>query len=91
MQNKLISKIKYKSSRLEVFCKKDALKNFAKATGKQACNFIKKETLVQVFFCELCKVFKNTVLYRAPPLAASENKNDFLRMISWSGVKSLVT
>ena len=25
-----------------------------------ACNFIKKETLVQVFFCEFCEIFKNT-------------------------------
>ena len=35
---------------------KGVLKNFAKFTGKQirpkACNFIKKETLAQVFFCE---------------------------------------
>ena len=26
----------------------------------QACNFIKKETLAQVFFCTFCKSFKNT-------------------------------
>ena len=26
----------------------------------QACNFIKKETLAQVFFCEFCEIFKNT-------------------------------
>ena len=25
-----------------------------------ACNFIKKETLVQVFSCVFCKIFKNT-------------------------------
>ena len=25
-----------------------------------ACNFIKKETLVQVFSCEFCEIFKNT-------------------------------
>ena len=25
----------------------------------QACNFIKKETLVQVFSCEFCEIFKN--------------------------------
>ena len=52
----------YRSSRPEVFCKRGVLKNFAKFTGKQlcqslffnkvaggACNFIKKETLAQVF------------------------------------------
>ena len=26
----------------------------------QACNFIKKETLAQVFSCEFCEIFKNT-------------------------------
>ena len=26
----------------------------------QACNFIKKETLAQVFFCEFCEIPKNT-------------------------------
>ena len=56
----------------EVFqIKKDVLKNFAKFTGKylcqshffsklQACNFIKKEILAQVFSCEFCEMFKNT-------------------------------
>ena len=28
------------------------------------CNFIKKETLAQVFPCEFCKIFKNTYFYR---------------------------
>ena len=35
------------------------------------CNFIKKETLAQVFPCEFCKIFKNTLSYRTPPVAAS--------------------
>ena len=58
-----------------MFFKKDAFKNFAKFTGKQlcqsivlktlqasvsACNFIKKETLAQVFSCEFCEIFKST-------------------------------
>ena len=34
------------------------------ATGdvlqKKVCNFIKKETLAQVFPCEFCEIFKNT-------------------------------
>ena len=34
------------SSSLEVFCKK-----------AEACNFIKKETLKQVFSCEFCESF----------------------------------
>ena len=57
-----------------MFCKKDVVKNFAKLTGKQlrqslffnkvtaaASNFIKRETLAQVFFSAFCKIFKNTL------------------------------
>ena len=36
-----------------------AFKNFTKSTGKHLCqspNFIKKETLAQVFSCEFCKI-----------------------------------
>ena len=36
-----------------------------------ACNFIKKETLAQVFFCEFCEISKNTFSYRTAPVAAS--------------------
>ena len=56
----------------EVFWKKGAVRNFAKFTGKhlwqrlkfikKACKFIKKESLAQVFFCEFCKIPKNTSL-----------------------------
>ena len=34
-------------------------------------NFIKKETLAQVFFCEFCEIYKNTFSYRTPLVAAS--------------------
>ena len=37
------------------------------------CNFIKKETLAHVFFCEFCEISKNTILHRTPLVAASEN------------------
>ena len=37
-----------------------------------SCNFIKKETLAQVFSCEFCEISKNTFSYRTPPVAASE-------------------
>ena len=72
------------SSRSEVFCKKGVLRNFTKFTGKhlcqslffnkvagpgQACNFIKKETLAQVFSCEFCEISKNTFFYRTPLVA----------------------
>ena len=45
--------------------KKGVLENFAKFTGKhlykhQACNFINKETLAQMFSCEFCEIFKST-------------------------------
>ena len=38
----------------------------------QACNFIKKGTLAQVFSCEFCKISKNTFSYRVPPVVVSE-------------------
>ena len=74
-----------RSSRSEVFCKKGVLENFAKFTGKHLCqslflikrlrheawNFIKKETLAQVFTCEFSEISKNTFFYRTPPVAAS--------------------
>ena len=38
----------------------------------QACNFIKKETLLQVFSCEFCEICKNNFFYRTHLVAASE-------------------
>ena len=76
----------FRSSRQEVFCKKGVLRNFAKFTRKHlcqslffdkvaglACNFIKKETLAQVFSCEFCEISKNTFSNRTPPVPASDN------------------
>ena len=37
-----------------------------------ACNFVKKETLAQVFSCEFCEISKDTFSYRTPPVAVSE-------------------
>ena len=61
-----------KSSHQRCSVKKGVLRNFAKFTGKYlcqglffkkvagaACNFIKKETLAQVFSCEFCEISKN--------------------------------
>ena len=63
-----------------MFCEKSVVRNFAKFTGKHlcqslffnkvACNFIKKETLTQVFCCEFCEISKNTFSYRTPLMAA---------------------
>ena len=36
----------------------------------EACNFIKKESLAQVFSCEFCEISKNTFFYTKPPVAA---------------------
>ena len=62
-----------KSLSMEKVFLKGVLKNFSKFTVKhlcqslffckvagQACNFIKKETLVQLFSCKFCEIFKNT-------------------------------
>ena len=76
--------LKLRTSHLEVFCRKGALRNFAKFTGKhlhrslffnrpKACNFIKKETLAHLFSCEFCEICKNTFFNRTPPVAAFEN------------------
>ena len=48
-----------RSSHQRCSVRKGVLRNFAKFTGK-ACNFIKKETLAQVFPCEFCEISKNT-------------------------------
>ena len=66
--------------------KKGVFRNFAKITGKhlcqilflikpQACNFIKKEALAQVFvFLRIFESSKNTFSYRTPPVAAFVNR-----------------
>ena len=84
--------LKGRSSRPEVFCKKGIIKNFTKFTGKHlcqrlffnkvaglrpgTCNFIKKKTLAQVFYCQFCEIFKNAFFYRTPPVTAT----DFLKV-----------
>ena len=35
------------------------------------CNFIKKEALAQVLYCEFCEISKDTFSYRTPLVAAS--------------------
>ena len=32
----------------------------------KVCNFIKKETSSQMFSCEFCEIFKNTIVFRTP-------------------------
>ena len=73
----------FRSSLAKMFCKKGVLKSLSKYTGKylcqtlflfnkvsdNTCNFIKKETLAQVFSYEFCGIFKNIFFYRTPPVA----------------------
>ena len=78
----------YRSSRAEVFYEKGVLRNFAKFTRKklpgardsfltklqaEAGNFIKKETLVEVFSCEFFEISNNIFSYRTIPISASVN------------------
>ena len=42
---------------------------FYKVAGLR--NFIKKESLAQVFFYEFCEISKNTFSYRTPPVVTS--------------------
>ena len=63
----------YRSSHRRCFVRKNVLRNFPKFTWKHlcqslslvklkvsACNFIKRESLAQVFSCEFCKISKNS-------------------------------
>ena len=69
----------FRSSHRRCSVRKGVLRNFAKFTGKHlylslffkkvagACNFVKKETLVQVFSCEFCEISKKSFSNRTPP------------------------
>ena len=83
-----------RSSRPEVFCKKGVLTNFSKFTGKHlfqslfliklhasACNFIKKETLTQVFCSGFYEISKNTFSYKTPPVTTSDIQNNRTRLV----------
>ena len=72
----------------KVFCEKGVLRSVAKFTGNtcvrvslliklqaKTCNFIVKETLVQVFSYEFYEFSKNTFSYRKTPVAASKEMN----------------
>ena len=73
----------YTSRDIEVLYKKTVPKNLSKFTAKhlcqgcqaEACNFIKKGTLSQMFSREFCEMSKNTLFYRTPLVAASVYSN----------------
>ena len=54
--------------------------SFVMKLQAEACNFIKKETLTQVFSCEFYEISKSTFSYRTTPVAAS---NYFDMLISF--------
>ena len=73
--------------RMEMFCKKAVRRNFAKFIGKHLCQgplfnkvaglrpatlLINDETLAQVFSCEFCEMFKNTIFTEHLWATASE-------------------
>ena len=83
----------WRSSRPEVFCKKEVLENFGKFKGKHlcqspACNFIKKETGTGVS-CEFCEISQNTFSYRTPPVAAYASNTSRLQLY-WRETPALV-
>ena len=55
----------------------------------QACNFINKETLAQVFSYEFCEISKNTFFYRTPLVAASAMKIIFCMVKLWKDAKNV--
>ena len=75
----------FRSSRLEVFCRKGVLRNFAKFIGKHLCQsfffdkvaglrsatLLKKRLWHRFFSCDFCEISKNTFFYRTPLVAAS--------------------
>ena len=89
----------FRSSRLEVLCRKGVLRNFTKFTRKHLCHSLffnkvavlqpatlfKKETLAQVFSCEFCEISKNIFFYRTAPVAASEvfKNSFFIEHLRW--------
>ena len=78
MKNCKANHILDRSSRQEVFCRKDILKNFTKLTGKRLrqslwllAGFIKRETPTKVFSCEFYEISKNIFSCRTLPVTAS--------------------
>ena len=76
----MVSCLRFRSTRPELFCKKRFLRNFTKSAWKHLCQrlfFKKKESLAQSFSCEFSEISKNAFFYRTPPVAGSEGSNHF--------------
>ena len=89
---------KSRSSCPEVFCKKVVLWNLAKFRGKHlcqslfSCNFIKKGTSSQLFFCKFCDIFKNTFSYRTRMTVLDKQKKQIKGTLTqiWKSANILV-
>ena len=65
---KIISNLDHKSDAPQTTCV-----YFTETVAQTwANNFIKTETLVQVFSCEFCEISKNNFSYRTPAVATSD-------------------
>ena len=87
----LLQYYEWQKQPLQVFYKKDILKNFTKFTGKHLCLtlflqasglqfYLKRDYLAQVFSCEFCEIFKNTFFTEylwttAPRMALQRSKS----------------
>ena len=58
-----------------MFCKKGVVR-------PEACNFIQKESLAQVFSSDFCEIFKKTVFYRTTMVAVSVSALFYLLLIT---------
>ena len=68
---------------LQLCCDKNSRQTLANHRP-EACSFMKKETLAQVFSCEFCEIYKNTFCYRTPLVAASGVLINFAILESFS-------
>ena len=78
------SKGNYRSSHRSCSVKNGVVKNFTKFTGKhlQVCNFIKKETLPQMFWSEFCEFFKKTFFIEHLRTSASVTSLHYIKNMS---------
>ena len=51
---------------------------FGKVTGLRPPTILKKEALAHAFSCEFWEIFKSTIFYRAPLVAAADDNNELM-------------
>ena len=70
--------VTHRSSRPEVFCKKDVLRNFTKFTGKHLCQslfLLKKRLWYRCFPVNFAKFLRTPFFYRTPLVVASVHRS----------------